>query len=429
MPTTAPLPTAPAAATRAPASAPTPPRACRSVLSLDDFERIARRHLPRPIHAYISGAVEDNLSLAENRRAFTEMALRPRVLAGVAQRDLGFTLFGRRYTAPCGLAPMGIAALSAYRGDLVLAQGAAQAGVPAVMSGSSLIRLEEVMAAAPHTWFQAYLPGETAQIDALLDRVDAAGVQTLVITVDTPVAANRENNVRAGFSTPLRPSLSLAWQGVSHPRWLFGTFLKTLLRHGMPHFENNYAQRGAPILSPNVQRDFSDRAHLDWTHIAAIRRRWRGTLVIKGVLTPEDALIARRHGADGLVVSNHGGRQLDGAVAPLRVLPGIVDAVPGLPVMLDSGVRRGTDVVKALALGARCVFVGRPFNYAAAVAGEAGVAHAIALLRAELSRDMAMLGLTRLADITPACLRPASAWDPLPGATAFTPFHPEETTT
>jgi L-lactate dehydrogenase (cytochrome) len=230
--------------------------------------------------------------------------------------------------------------------------------------------------------------------------------------VDTPVAANRENNVRAGFSTPLKPSLSLAWQGIGHPRWLLGTFLKTLVRHGMPHFENNYATRGAPILSPSVLRDFSDRAHLAWPHLAAIRQRWGGQLVVKGILTPEDAVTARDHGADGLIVSNHGGRQLDGAVAPLRVLAAIVRAVPGLPVMLDSGVRRGTDAVKALALGARCVFVGRPFNYAASVAGQAGVAHGIALLCAEISRDMAMLGLNRLDQITPACIRPvASAAD------------------
>ena len=397
------------AAAKAVAPAPALPRRLRGVLSLDDFERLAQRHLPKPIWAYVSGAVEDNHSLAENRRAFADLAFRPRVLAGVAQRDLSFELFGRRYAAPIGLAPMGISALSAYRGDIVLAQAAQQAQVPAIMSGSSLIRLEDVMAAAPQTWFQAYLPGDQAQIDALLARVQAAGVQTLVITVDTPVGANRENNVRAGFSTPLKPSLSLAWQGISHPRWLLGTFVQTLLKHGMPHFENNYAHRGAPILSANVLRDFSDRAHLNWTHLANIRQRWPGTLVVKGILTPEDAVTARDHGADGLIVSNHGGRQLDGAVAPLRVLPAIVRAVPGLPVMLDSGVRRGTDAIKALALGARCVFVGRPFNYAAAVGGQAGVAHAIGLLREEVSRDMAMLGVTRLADITGACIRPVAA--------------------
>lgn len=377
----------------------------RRVLALNDFEALARRRLPRPLYAYVSGAVEDNVSLAWNRRGFEDIALRPRVLAGVASRDLRIELFGRMYAAPFGLAPMGISALFAYRGDIVLAQAARQAGVPAIMSGSSLIRLEAVMAAAPGTWFQAYLPGDPVQIEGLLARVEAAGVETLVITVDTPVAGNRENNLRAGFSTPLRPSLALAWQGLTHPRWLLGTFARTLVRHGVPHFENAYAHRGTPILSPNVQRDFSDRAHFTWAHLASIRRRWKGRLVVKGILTAEDARLARQHGVDGVIVSNHGGRQLDGAIAPIRVLPEIVAAVPDLPVMLDSGVRRGTDVLKALALGARCVFVGRPFAYAATVAASAGVAHGIALMQAEISRDMAMLGRTRVADIGPDCIR------------------------
>jgi L-lactate dehydrogenase (cytochrome) len=217
--------------------------------------------------------------------------------------------------------------------------------------------------------------------------------------VDANIASNRENNIRAGFSTPLRPSLGLAWQGLTHPRWLFGTFLKTILRHGMPHFENNYARRGAPILSGNVMRDFSDRGHLTWEHFRMIRRMWPGQLVVKGILDARDARIAVDHGADGVIVSNHGGRQLDGAAAPLRVLPQIVAACPEVPVMIDSGFRRGTDVLKALALGARFVFIGRPFNYAATVAGEAGVRKGIALLRDEVSRNMAMLGVNALSEL------------------------------
>ena len=290
-----------------------------------------------------------------------------------------------------------------------MAKAAADAGVPCIMSGSSLIRLETVMEQAPGTWFQAYLPGDDAQIAALIDRVAAAGVGTLVLTVDTPVAANRENNVRAGFSTPLRPSLGLAWQGLTHPRWLFGTFLRTLLRHGMPHFENNYATRGAPILSASVLRDFSDRGHLNWEHVAAIRRRWRGQMVLKGVLHPDDARTALALGMDGIIVSNHGGRQLDGSVPPLHALPAIVDAVGGrMEVMLDSGVRRGTDVIKALALGARCVFVGRPFNYAATVAGQRGVAHAIALIAEEVKRDMGLLGVVDVRELNAEFLQRAS---------------------
>ena len=375
---------------------PASPARLGSVLGLDDFERAARRHLPWSVFNYIAGAAETNRSFHANRAAYAAWDFVPRVLVDVSRRELGTSLFGRRCSVPFGIAPMGLAALSAYRGDLVLARAAAREGVPMVMSGSSLIRLEEVIAVDPDAWFQAYLPGDDAAIVALLERVRAAGYRTVVVTLDTPVAANRENNVRAGFSIPVRPGPRLAWQGLTHPRWLFGTFLRTLALHGMPHFENSYAARGVPILSPTVERSFSDRGHLTWRHLRLVRERWPGHLVVKGVLDPRDARQAVAEGADGIVVSNHGGRQLDGAVAPLRALPGIVAACPGVPVMIDSGIRRGTDVLKALALGARFVFVGRPFAFAAAVAGEAGALHAIELLRAEVSRDMALLGVTAL---------------------------------
>lgn len=377
----------------------------RRMLSLHDFEAAARQILPKPLYAYVSGAVEDGQSERGNRRAYDDYGFRPKVLVDVSRRSTRCTVLGREYAAPVGVAPMGIAALTSYRGDVMLARAAAEAGVPCIMSGSSLIRLETVMEAAPGTWFQAYLPGDGAQIAALIDRVAAAGVDTLVLTVDTPVAANRENNVRAGFSTPLRPSVGLAWQGVTHPRWLIGTFLRTLARHGMPHFENNYATRGAPILSGNVLRDFSDRGHLNWQHVAAIRKTWKGRMVLKGILHPDDARAARAHGMDAVIVSNHGGRQLDGSVSPLHALPAIVDAAGGMDVMLDSGVRRGTDALKAMALGARCVFVGRPFNYAATVAGQRGVAHAIALIVEEIRRNMGLLGIVDLREVNLSLLQ------------------------
>ncbi|MGR6079499.1 alpha-hydroxy acid oxidase [Achromobacter sp. CSND-B12] len=377
----------------------------RRMLSLHDFETAARRILPKPLYAYVSGAVEDGQSERGNRQAYDDYGFRPKVLVDVSRRSTRCTVLGREYAAPVGVAPMGIAALTSYRGDVMLARAAAEAGVPCIMSGSSLIRLETVMEAAPGTWFQAYLPGDGAQIAALIDRVAAAGVDTLVLTVDTPVAANRENNVRAGFSTPLRPSVGLAWQGVTHPSWLIGTFLRTLARHGMPHFENNYATRGAPILSGNVLRDFSDRGHLNWQHVAAIRKTWKGRMVLKGILHPDDARAARAHGMDAVIVSNHGGRQLDGSVSPLHALPAIVDAAGGMDVMLDSGVRRGTDALKAMALGARCVFVGRPFNYAATVAGQRGVAHAIALIVEEIRRNMGLLGIVDLREVNQSLLQ------------------------
>jgi L-lactate dehydrogenase (cytochrome) len=377
----------------------TVPKRLRRLLSLDDFEEAARRHLPRPVFGYMSAAAETRRSLRANREAFGDYDFVPSVLTDVSKRSQATTLFGHRYAAPFGLAPLGLSALSAYRGDAVMARAASQANVPMIMSGSSLIPLEEVAAHSPDAWFQAYLPGDEANITALIERVAKAGFRTLVLTVDTQVPPNSENTVRMGFTAPLRPSARLAWDGLTHPRWLLGTFLRTLLQHGMPHFENNYARRGAPILSSTVLRDFSDRGHLNWKHFALIRDLWKGRLIVKGILNPVDACKARDAGANGLIVSNHGGRQLDGAISSLRALPGIVAACAEIPVMLDGGVRRGTDVLIALALGAKMVFVGRPFGYAAAVGGEAGVRHAIGLLSSEVSRNMAMLGINRIDEL------------------------------
>jgi L-lactate dehydrogenase (cytochrome) len=379
-------------------------RRLRNVLSLDDFEEAARGFLPRPIFGFVSGAAETGASFKDNRAAFQEYAFLPRVLNDVSQRSHKVTLFGRSYAAPFGIAPMGTAAIVAYRADIVLAATAAAAGIPLVMSGSSLIRLEEVAAVAPGTWFQAYLPGDPARIEPLLCRVARAGFDTLMMTVDVAASANRENNIRSGFRTPLRPSLRLFLDGAVRPSWSIGTFLRTIVQHGMPHFENATAERGAPVMSRHALRDLGQRDHLSWKHLELVRRQWKGTLLVKGILHPEDARIARESGADGVVLSNHGGRQLDGAIAPLRVLPRIVDAVAGIPVMLDGGVRRGADVLKALALGARFVFVGRPFLYAAAIAGESGVRHAIGLLSAEIHRNMALLGLNSLDELGPGAI-------------------------
>ncbi|KAF1042264.1 alpha-hydroxy acid oxidase [Xylophilus sp.] len=393
-----------------------PPSSLRHVHALRDFEPRARRILPRPLFSYIHNGADDERSLRGNRDAFDDYALVPRMLEGVARRSQAIELFGQRHASPFGISPVGLGALYAYRGDLLLTRAAADAGIPAVLSGASLIPMEEVAQAAPGTWFQAYLPGDAARVEALVERIRRSGFATLVLTVDLPVTVNPENYARNGFSSPLRPSLQLAWQGVSHPRWLLGTFGRTLLRHGMPHFENWRAERGAPILSASVQRDFVARDHLAWSHLRQVRDAWKGPLVVKGVLRWQDALIARDAGVDGIIVSNHGGRQVDGAVAPLRVLPEICRAVPDLAVMMDGGIRRGSDVLKALALGARCVFAGRPFNYAAAVGGAAGVAHAIALLRDEVHRNMALLGINRLDELDASFVRHIDSFRPSPPA-------------
>uniref|UniRef100_UPI0035657F63 alpha-hydroxy acid oxidase n=1 Tax=Halomonas sp. TaxID=1486246 RepID=UPI0035657F63 len=356
-------------------------RRLERILSLDDFERAARRHLPRPLFGYVASVAEDGGTARASREAFEAYDLLPRALVNVSGVSTGTELFGRRYAYPFGIAPMGISALTAYRGDQVLARAAADAGIPMIVSGTSLIPMEALAGPDGSDWFQAYLPGSPEEIDALLARVERAGFTTLVITVDYAVPPNPENHRRAGFSSPLRPSLRLACDGLARPRWLFGTFLRTLWRHGVPHFENNAATRGVPVLAKNVNRDFSGRRHLDWSTLERVRARWPGTLVVKGILHPEDARRAVAAGADGLIVSNHGGRQLDATVAPLTMLPEVLEAVEGaVPVMIDGSFRRGSQVLKALSLGASFVFLGRPFNYAASIAGEAGVARAVTLL-------------------------------------------------
>lgn len=384
------------------------PARLRDILCLEDFEHAARRTLPRPLFGYLQGGVEDGVSVAANRAAYRQWHFRTRVLLDVSRRNQASTLMGIPYRAPFGISPMGLCALFAYEGDLVMARAAEAAGIPFVLAGASLTRMEEVARAAPTCgWFQAYLPGEPAQIEALIDRVHRAGFRTLVLTVDTATLANRENNVRAGFTTPLRPSLRLAWDGLVRPRWLVGTFARTLFRNGIPHFENAGAARGVPIISRNVVRQFGLRDHLDWHHLALMRRMWKGTLVVKGILSAEDVERAQQAGVDGVVLSNHGGRQLDGAVPPLRMLAEAARVKGSMALMIDSGVRRGTDVLKALALGADHVFVGRPMAYAATVGGQAGVAHAIDLLREEIHRDMALLGVTSLGELNPGLLVPA----------------------
>lgn len=379
-------------------------RRLSSILNLHDLELAAKRHLPRPIYGYIANTAEDGHTAHANRSAFDDYSFIPRALVDVSRISLTTELLGQRYNLPIGIAPMGISALSAYRGDLAQAQAAANTGIPMILSGSSLIRMEDVLHNGKTDWFQAYLPGDQAGIEALIERVRKAGFDKLVITVDYPVPPNSDNNIRSGFYSPLRPSLRLAYDGLMRPRWLFGTFLRTLIKHGVPHFENNYATRGIAVISRNVKRDFSGRSHLNWSYLELVRRLWPNKLVVKGILHPDDARHARDLGADALIVSNHGGRQLDSTIAALHALPGVVAAVGDLPVMVDSGFRRGTDVLKALALGARMVFIGRPFNYAAAYAGEAGVTHAIELLAAELQRNMALLGVVQISDVNEQCL-------------------------
>lgn len=381
------------------------PARLKNILCLDDFEEPARRFLPRPVFGYISGAVETNSSLMANRSAFNEFEFLPRVLTDTRARHQKTSLFGRSYDLPFGFPPMGSTALAAYRGDYSLAKVAAEMNTVMIQSGASLTPMERLKETAPTAWFQAYLPGESDIITALVERVKRAGFEVLVLTVDVQVNSNRENNVRSGYSSPLKISPRLAWDCMLRPRWLMGTFGRTVLNYGMPHLENMGFPR-IPIMG-NMERPRMSRDGLNWEHVALMRKLWKGKLVLKGVLAPEDVRIARENGVDGIMVSNHGGRQLDYTLSPLRVLPSVVSEAGDMAIMLDSGVRRGSDVLKAIALGAHFVFVGRPFLYAAAIGGEAGVRHGAQLLKEEISRNMAMLGISSLAQMKRELLVPS----------------------
>lgn len=377
------------------------------ILALDDFEAMARNCLPRPIFGYIANGSETNGARDDNRAAFREYSLLPKVLVDVTGREQSISLFGTTHTSPFGVAPVGLSALAAYRGDIALAAAARAAGVPMVLSGASLTRMEDVARQSPEMWFQAYLPGDPDRIDPFLGRIADTGIQTLVVTVDVPVISNRENAARCGFTAPLRPSLRLALDGLRRPRWTVGTFLRTLALHGMPHFENAAHVRGAPMVARDAVYQLEGRERLGWDHIRHVRRIWKGRLVLKGILRIDDAVRAIAEGADGVIISNHGGRQLDGTPSALRVLPAIREALgTAVPLMLDGGIRRGTDVLKALALGASFVFLGRPFIFAAAVGGQAGVLHAMRLLADEIHRDMTMLGIASLNQLDASFCKP-----------------------
>ncbi|KAB8313732.1 alpha-hydroxy-acid oxidizing protein [Erwinia endophytica] len=380
------------------------PRHFRDLLALEDFERHARRRLPNMIYQYVAGGVETGRGIAGNFEAYQQYSFIPRMFRDVSGRDQRITLFGHTYQHPFGVAPLGGASFVAYQADIALAKAAREMNVPMILSASSLVKLEDVHTANPDAWFQAYLAGDQPRIDRLVDRVAAAGYQTLVVTGDTPMLGNREHNIRSGFSMPIKITPKVAFQCAMSPRWLLGTVAQTFLRHGAPHFENTDAERGPPMMSSKV-RNTHARDKLSWKHVEAIRKKWQGNLVIKGLMSPEDAFIARDLGADAVILSNHGGRQLDHTIPPLHTLPEIAAKKGAMKVIIDSGIRRGTDVMKAMALGADFVFLGRPFLYGAVIGGQAGVEHAMHILRDEIDRDLALIGVRTPTELDRSYLR------------------------
>ena len=380
-------------------------RLLRHVLNLDGFEAAVRRRLPRAVYGYVSGGAESGIAYRNNREAFLAWHLVTRILRDVSRRSQAVTLFGRRYASPFAIAPMGASAVVGYDADNRMARAARAANVPFILSANSITPMEELARHNPDAWFAAYQQPDATDIAEMCERVAAAGLGVFMLTVDVPVGSNRENNIRTGYTMPLRVSPRLAFDGLTHPRWLAATAARTVLRRGIPAI-SNIGPRDHPTIFSRKLGGVTGHAAFSWRQAELIRRHWRGPFVLKGILSKEDARIARESGIDGIVVSNHGGRQLDSAASPMEVLADVKAESGGMTVFADSGFRRGTDVLKALALGADCVLLGRPFLFAAALAGEAGVEHAIRLLHKEIDTDMALLGLADIAETGPEILLP-----------------------
>lgn len=370
--------------------------------NIADLREIARRRLPKGLFEYIDRGVEDEVSLRHNRAAFEKIRLRPRVLVDVSRRSQEITLLGKAQQMPIAVAPTGAAGIMWHEGEIALARAAARAGIPFTIATGSLTAMEKVVEqAGGRLWFQLYMYADRSLSHRLAERARAAGLEALVVTVDSPVFSNREYNLRNGFTIPLSYTARNVMDVLRHPRWLGAVFLRYLATSGMPGYENYPPEIKSTITSRPMGRALKLNDALTWDDVRVLRKLWPRALIVKGILRREDAEHAAACGADAVIVSNHGGRVVDGAAAPIDMLPEVVEAVGRqITVMVDSGFRRGTDVVKALALGANAVLVGRATLYGTAAAGEAGATRAIAILREEIDRTLALLGAGGVAELT-----------------------------
>lgn len=377
-------------------------------VNVQDVRAIARRRLPVAVRDFIEGGAEDEVTLRRNRLAFRDIELRHRVLSDAGTRDQSTTVLGTPVTTPIVLAPVGLAALAHPSGERAAAVAAAEAGIVSTLSSSSCWSLEDVADATPGAprWFQLYIWRDREVTREVVERARSAGYKALAVTVDVPVAARRERDIRNGFEIPPRPTLRHAGDVLRHVGWFSRMAWDEAFGHGltMGNFGDHSGIGKRVVMMEHVNTLFDP--HVTWESLEWLKEVWGGPLIIKGITSDADARQAVDRGADAVWVSNHGGRQLDGLPATIDVLPSIVDAVGDrVEVYLDSGVRRGSDVVKALALGARACMVGRPYVYGLAAGGEAGVTRVIDILKTEIDATLALLGCPAVADLDRGWLR------------------------
>lgn len=362
-----------------------------------DFRELARRFLPLPVFDYLDGGAEDEAAMRNNRAAFDRVRFRPRTVVDVTSRSTASELFGKKLAAPFAIAPMGGLGLFWPRAEVVLARACAKAGVPFGLSTVSSTTIEEVADAAGggQVWFQLYVFNDEAMNRALVERAQAAGYQALMVTTDTHMFPKRHRDLHNGFTTTLKKTPHNIISILRRPRWIW----EIMVRGCLPTMVNLAPLDGGRIDRFAAAAYFFNerRASFDFEHLKALRRQWKGPLLVKGVLRVDEAIAIADAGVDGVILSNHGGRNLESAAAPLEVLPEIVDAVGArMSVLVDSGFRSGTDIVKALALGAKAVLLGRAGGYAVAAGGEGAVTRLLDMIRDELDRTLGYLGCTAI---------------------------------
>jgi isopentenyl diphosphate isomerase/L-lactate dehydrogenase-like FMN-dependent dehydrogenase len=372
-----------------------------------DLRALALKRVPKGLFEFVDRGTEDEVSLRNNRAVFDRIRFRPRTMVDVSKRNPAATIFGVEHKMPLVIAPTGTAGLMWFEGELALARAAKAAGIPFTLATASMTALERIAdEAGGELWFQLYLWPERRMSHELVERAKAAGYKALVVTVDGASAGNREYNLRNGFTIPFTYSPRAVFDVLRHPRWLATTMLRYLLTTGMPVYRNYPAEARAKLTAGPMGRTSLRTDSLNWGDLDALRKIWPHKLIVKGMLDPADAATAVDHGADDIDVSNHGGRNLDGIVSPIEVLPEIVDRIgKRATIFVDSGFRRGSDVVKAIALGADAVMVGRSTLYGVAAGGFEGAARALEIYYEEIRRVMALLGCSTLAELGPQYLK------------------------
>ena len=373
------------------------------VYNIWDIRREAEKRLPKGIFEYIDRGAEDEIALQNNRKAFDKLRFVNRVLVDVSKRNLNCEFLGKKISMPFGVSPTGTVGLTRYGGEVAVAKAASRMGIPCCVSTNAQTKMEEIWEkAGGNLWFQLYMWPDIDMRMKFIERIKAVGFDTLVITVDGPVGSNREYNKRNGYGIPLRPNPRMIAQFLAKPSWLFSVIIQHYIRRGPLIFENYPPELRSRVTDRKQKYKLAKTDNQNWSDIRLIREKWPGKLIVKGLLNKIDVVKSVEEGVDAVIISNHGGRYIDSSVSPIQVLPEIREAVGNkFPLIVDSGPRRGSDIIKALALGATLVMSGRPTLYGAAFKGEEGAYRVLEILRDETDTLMAQLGLNSVDEIGP----------------------------